>query len=115
MNKDGYRIIVGANDDRSSSQGARSLSDCLREVQGVLDVGRAKGDGTTMDLGSIVTVVASSTATLAIANGIADWLRRTRGTVLRIERNSASESVKVAVENIDPEAALRIAESVLGA
>lgn len=113
MTNERYRIIVEAGDDRAAGQGARSLSDDLREIKGVLEADREKGEQPTMDLGAIVTIIAASSATLAIAQGVADWIRRHRGTILKIERDPKADSIKVAIENIDPEAALRITETIL--
>jgi Effector Associated Constant Component 1 len=93
---------------------ARSLADDLREREGVLAARRSREGDTTMDLGAIVTVIASSGATLVIAQGIADWLRRRRSTRLVIERDPTSGSLKAVVENIDPAAAMRITEILRG-
>jgi len=65
-----------------------------------------------MDLGSVVTVIATSGAALAIAQGIADWLRRRRGTTLKIERDPHSGALKALVENIYPSTATGITEIV---
>jgi hypothetical protein len=40
------------------------------------------------------------------------WLRARRGAQIRIERDGKSGSIKAAVEGIDAEAAVRIAEIV---
>ena len=114
MAEETYKLYIEATDARAAGQGVRSLADDLRGVPGVLEVGRQKGAQPTMDLGAIVTVLASSGATLAIARGIADWIRRTRGTSLTIEKDPTSGSIKAEVHSIDPEAALRITEIVLG-
>ena len=66
---------------------------------------RKEAAAPTMDIGAIIGVVATSGASLAIAQGLADWLRRRRGTKLRIERDPASGSIKAEIENIDPEIA----------
>jgi hypothetical protein len=109
-----YRILIEAPDERAATEEARHLTDDLREVTGVIAADRQKANQSTMDLGSIVTVVVTSGATVAIAQGIADWLRRRRGTRLTIERTSRSESIKVEVDRIDAEAAVRITELVRG-
>lgn len=109
-----YTLIVQAPDERAATEEARRLADDLRERTGVLAADRRKADESTMDLGSIIAVLATSGATVAIAQGLADWLRRRRGTHLTIERTSGSGSIKLAVERIDPEAALRITELISG-
>lgn len=109
-----YDLTVEADDQAVASRGAAALADNLREAEGVLEADRRKADDTTMDLGAIVTVIASSAATLALARGIAAWLRARRGVRLKIERDGKSGSIKAAVEGLDPEAALRIVEIVRG-
>jgi hypothetical protein len=109
-----YILMVHASDELAATEEARRLADDLRDRTGVLAADRRKADEQTMDLGSIVAVLATSGATVAIAQGLADWLRRRRGTQLTIERTSSSGSIKVVVERIDPEAALRITELVSG-
>lgn len=97
-----------------AGEAARWLADALREVRGVSKVSREKEDPSAMDLGAIVGVVVSSGATLAIARGIADWLRRTRDTKLKIQLDPGSGSIKAEVERIDPATALRIVELLRG-
>jgi hypothetical protein len=107
-----YLIYVDGGDDSAAADFARSLADDLREAPGVLESERRKDDQATMDLGSVVTVVATSGAALAVAQGIADWLRRRRGATLRIERDPRSGSIKALAENIDPATAIRITEII---
>ena len=116
MSQEEYRIRVEAADEADATRGARQLADDLRELPGVLAAGRQKSDeAVTMDVGAIVGVIAASGAATAMAQGIADWLRRRRGTRLTIERKAGSGSIRVAVEGIDPDAALRITELIGGA
>jgi hypothetical protein len=115
MSQQEYQIKVEASDEADAAQGAQRLATDLRELPGVLAVDRHKADEATMDLGAIVGVIAASGATTVLAQGLADWLRRRRGTRLIIERKAGSGSVKVAVEGIDPGAALRITELIGGA
>lgn len=107
-----YRIVIAAEDERSSSEEAKKLADDLREVRGVTEANRRKGEDATMDLGAIVTVLARSGATVALARGIADWIRGTRMTRITIEKDPKAGSIKAIVENIDPEAAVRITELI---
>jgi Effector Associated Constant Component 1 len=83
MTTESYQLAVEAADDRAAGEAARYLSDDMREVEGVIEAERKKADHGMMDLGSIVTVVASSGATLALARGVAEWIR-TRLPVLVI-------------------------------
>jgi len=107
-----YRFIVAAEDQAAAGRGAEALADALREVEGVLDANRGKADEATMDLGTIVTVVATSAATVAIAKGLAAWLQARRGGSVTVWRDGKTGSVKAVAEGIDPEAAVRITEIV---
>jgi hypothetical protein len=65
-----------------------------------------------MDLGTIVSVVFTSGATLALARGVADWLRARRGATLVLEESSKQGSLKTSINGIDPATAERIIEKV---
>jgi hypothetical protein len=112
MEHESYEFIVEAEDQAMAGRGAIALADVLREADGVLEANRRKADETTMDLGVIVSIIATSEATLAIARGVAAWLRARRGATIRIEKNGKSGSIKAAVEGIDAEAAVRITEII---
>jgi Effector Associated Constant Component 1 len=112
MERDSYEFTVEAQDRATAGRGAQALADALREADGVLEANRRKADDATMDLGAIVSVLATSGATLAIAQGVATWLRARRGANIRIEKDGKSGSIKAAVEGIDAQAAVRIAEII---
>jgi hypothetical protein len=114
MDKAQYRFIVASPDQAGAGRGAEALADALREADGVLGAERTKADAGTMDLGAIVTVLATSGATLAIAQGIAGWLRARRQASITIERDGRTGSIKAKVEGIDATVALRITEIVRG-
>lgn len=107
-----YRFTVKAEELAAADTSALALADALLGADGVLEAVRSKGDGDTMDLGAVVTVLATSGATLAIAQGLAAWLRARRGVTVTIERDGKSGSLKAAVVGLDPEAAVRIFEIV---
>lgn len=110
-----YIIKIESESERSSDVGTSVLADNLREIVGVVSVDRFKKNDSTMDLGAIISVLATSGATVALAQGIADWLRSRRSTTLVIERDGATKSIKATVSQIDPEAAKRIIELILDA
>ncbi len=114
MERQEYRFVVAAEDQATAGRGAQALADALREAEGVLEADRQKADETTMDLGAIVTVIATSGATLAIAQGIAAWLRARKQASITVERDGKTGSIKAVVAGIDAEAAVRIAEIVRG-
>jgi hypothetical protein len=107
-----YKFLIEDLDQASASRATTSLGDCLNEIDGVIEANRSKGDSATMDLGTIVTVIATSGATLAIAQGIAAWLKARRGVSLIIERNGTTGSMKATVAGLDPDAAIRITEII---
>jgi hypothetical protein len=107
-----YTFTVEADHQAAAGSGAQALADALREADGVLAASREKADTNTMDLGAIVEVVANSGATLAIAGGIAAWLRARRGVTLKVERDGKTGSLKAAVSGIDPNVAERIVEMI---
>jgi hypothetical protein len=112
MVSESYRFVVGAEEQALAGSGAIALADTLREADGVIEAVRSKANDQTMDLGTVVSVVATSGATLAIAQGLAAWLRARRGVTVTVEKDSASGSLKAAVTGIDPETATRIVEIV---
>jgi len=114
MTNAAYSFRIVAEDPATAARATQALADTLREARGVLEVDRKKVDDATMELGTIVTAIATSGATLAIAQGIAAWLRARKGASLNIERHSDVDSIKVAVAGIDSGAAVRIAEIVRG-
>jgi hypothetical protein len=116
MNDERYWITVQAETADLAGRSATNLADAMLEIAGVHEVDRSKAEGQqTMDLGAIVSVIATSGATLHIARGIAAWLQARKNVKLVIETKSGTESVKIAIENIDPETARRITERVVHA
>jgi hypothetical protein len=112
MLTDQYFITLESESEQAADVGAQTLADNLREIKGVLSADRIKENKNTMDLGAIIGVLATSGATLALAQGIADWLRLRRSTTLVIEKDGATNSIKATVNQIDPEAAKRIIEMI---
>lgn len=108
-----YRIRLDSAFEGAAEQVTKSLADELREIPGVLESSRAKDSESTMDLGTVVEVVVSSGAALAIARGIADWLRGHRNIHLTIERDSKTGSIKGTADNLDPDTALRFTEIIM--
>jgi hypothetical protein len=108
-----YRFKVTAEDDAAANRAAQALVDTLSEREGVEEAQRVKDDQSTMDLGMIVTAVMTSGATLAVAQGIAAWLKGRRSVSLEIEQVKGGESIKTVVRNIDPGTAARISETIL--
>jgi hypothetical protein len=112
MVNESYGFAIEAAEQAAAGRSAIALADTLREVDGVLEAVHGKADTHTMDLGAVVSVLATSGATLAIARGLAAWLRARRGVTVTVERDNRSGSIKAAIEGLDPEAAVRIVEIV---
>lgn len=108
-----YYLNIQAEDEQAIDVKTRNLTDKLREIDGVLSADRIKYDKNTMDLGSVIGVIATSGATLALAQGIADWLRTRRDTTVSVEQTGSSGSIKATVHQIDPETAKQIIELLL--
>lgn len=70
MITENYKFIVAAEDQAAAGTSANALADILREADGVLEANRGKAGDQSMDIGTIVSVIASSGATLAIAQGL---------------------------------------------
>lgn len=115
METDIFEFVVDADDRGEAGRGAQAFADALREAEGVLEATRRKADPDSMDLGTVVQVVVASGAMLALAKGIADWLRARRGVTLTLERSGKSGSLKMAVKGLDPATAERIIERELPA
>ncbi len=111
MAEPAYRFTVVANDRAEAGRAAQALADRLRELDGVAAAERERASDAAMDLGTVVTALAGSGSTLAIAHGIASWLRQRRAVSLRIERDPAGR-LKAAVSGLDPAAAVRIIEEL---
>lgn len=112
MAQESYRFTVKAEDQAAAGRSAIALADMLREADGVHQAVREKVDESTLDLGTIVSVMATSGAMLAIARGLAAWLQARRGVTVTIERTRKAGSLKAAVKGLDPETAARIVEII---
>jgi len=113
MVDDTYLFAVHADDEALAGSSATALADVLSGLDGVVGVDRRREvDAPTMDIGAIVSVVATSGATLAVAQGIAAWLRARRGVTLTVERSSSTGSLMAAVGGVDPDTAMRIVELI---
>ncbi|MBP0595020.1 hypothetical protein J8I87_36240 [Paraburkholderia sp. LEh10] len=109
---DEYRLCLESDEESTASAQARNLADELRQITGIERAEREKKTEGTMDLGTVISILATSGATLALAQGIADWLRSRRGTKLIVERDASSGSLKATIEGIDPESAKQVIEGV---
>lgn len=106
MDTSTWTIRVEDTDAASAAREAGALADRLREIRGVASAERSKARGDTMDLGTVVTVVAGTAAATAIATGIADWLRARRGASVEIDTPSG----KVKANGLDQDTLLKLAK-----
>lgn len=107
-----YLFTLETESESVADAQTRALTDNLREIKGVQNAERSKINENTMDLGTVISVLATSGAALALAQGLADWLRSRRSTKLVIERDNSSGSIKLMIEQIDPETAKQITEMI---
>ncbi|MCG8295276.1 effector-associated constant component EACC1 [Pseudomonas entomophila] len=105
-------FTVEAESESIADAQARSLTDSLREIKGVEDAERKKRSKDTMDLGTVISVLATSGAALALAQGLADWLRLRRSVTVVVEQDDSAGRIKYLVEQIDPETAKQIIELI---
>ena len=110
-----FEIEVEAESRSGAGAGAGTLVDALSGIEGVVETRRLKIDPDTMDIGSTIQIIATSGATVALAQGVASWLRARRDVSLRIKRNPGSGSIEAEVRGIDPQTAVRIAELLVQA
>jgi hypothetical protein len=110
------RILLKITDEDAAATGdsARFIEDAARELEGVVDVHRLKSDPNTMDLGNIVEIVMTSGATIALAQGLAGWLKARRGAKVEIETQGTNGPIKTIVHGVDPATAQRIVEHHIG-
>jgi hypothetical protein len=109
-----YLLNIRCEDQALAGASTVALTDTLQELEGVLAERSKAAGASTMDLGATISVIATSGATLAIAQGVSAWLRARRGVTLTVEKDSETESLKAAVSGIDPNAAERIVELIRG-
>ncbi|HEY1631619.1 MAG TPA: hypothetical protein VGF56_09895 [Rhizomicrobium sp.] len=110
MSKDTYQVTVQGPSDLAASQSARDLAAALQEVREVVDVSTTRADTSTMDAGAIITIVAASHTTVAIAHSIYEWMSKDRKATIILDADHSGGKLKAALYNIDPAVAQRILE-----
>lgn len=83
-----------------ANQYAQELEHIARKLDDEVQVRREKPSPTTMDLGSVLTIVISSGAALALARGLADWMRLRRTAKITI-RNQHGEIIAAGLSSSD--------------
>jgi hypothetical protein len=78
------------------------ILDATRDVE----IARVKTDQSTMDLGTVISVIVASHAVTKLATGVADWLRKRNDVKLRIKDKAHAFEV----EGLSGEDALRVLE-----
>lgn len=108
-----YIFTISDENIALAGQSTVALINTLSTVPGIHETERHKADEDTQDLGTIVTVVATSGAALALAKGVAAWLKSRRNASIEITMAGPNESISAIVRGIDPEVALRITEVII--
>jgi hypothetical protein len=106
MAQETWTIRLTDADAASASRAAGALADRLREIEGVESAERSRARDDTMDLGTIITVVAGTAAATAIAQGIAAWLKARRDATIEIETAAG----KVRATGLDQDTVLKLAQ-----
>ncbi len=96
-----YEISFDDANAADANRYAEELQQILRQVDESVETTSIKPDQNTMDLGTIVGVVVASAAATAVAQGIADWLRKRQDASVTVKENG-----EVVATNITSEAAL---------
>lgn len=86
------------------------LADFLLDAAPDVEVERRRDDADAMDFGATLVLVLGTPAILALANGLADWLRKRQSATIKI--SDASGSVIVEATGLDSADALRIADKL---
>lgn len=85
---------------------ALSLQSDVRDASKAVKATLEKEDPSTQDFGSVLVLVLGTPAILAVASGIADWLRRERASI------TIKADGEVVAKGIRGEDAARIAEAM---
>lgn len=106
---DGKQVLRIRFEDVSVAEAgkkAAKLRQDLLDVSPQVEAEIEKEDETTQDFGTVLVLVLGTEAIVAIAKGIADYLRRDRGTI------ALESDGRVVAEGISGEDAARIAEAL---
>lgn len=103
MDEEQAQIFFEGVSPAEANRFAQELTIALLNSSPGARVERAKPDGATQDLGTIVSIVITSGAALALARGLADWLRLRRATI-------TIRKGEVSAKGITGKEAVRIAE-----
>jgi hypothetical protein len=103
-----YTIRFDEGSLRDQNISAAELGKTLKSINGVTDVIQQRERADTMDYGAALGVVLGTGAAVALANGIADWLRGHRRAKITI----VNESGKVILENVTGSEANKILEVI---
>jgi hypothetical protein len=91
------------------NQLAVDLRDCLRDINGNVQVERLRDNPDTMDFGATLGLILGSAAVIAVAKGIAAWLARNSGVRLEIRQSDGSVAI---LTNLDSRDVFRIAQAI---
>lgn len=97
-------------DSGGAGRAAMNLLDVIRDATPDVTAKLQKDDTTTQDIGTALVAVFGTPAIVLIARGIANWISRTRQTIV-IERDGEKVTFK-ATGRVD-ENAVRIAEALV--
>jgi len=76
--------VVVTDDLSFANRRIQELASALAEEEPSVSITQRRANESTMDLGATLAILLSSGAVIAIAKGIADWLRRRPEVILKI-------------------------------
>jgi len=110
MSESKYIIKFEGGDLAQANSYAAELRDALLEAaadkQADIDVSVSKGDATTMDFGATLIIILGTPAVVAVAKGVADWLKKRNTASITIETSDG----KLVAKNISARDAAILAE-----
>jgi hypothetical protein len=111
MQSTSFTIHFDGASSEAANKYAAELQRELEQASPDVRVEQRKDDKTTQDFGTtLVLVLGSGGAALAVAKGIADWLRKRTGTTITITQ----ENTKVTASGLGSKDAVRIVEHLTG-
>jgi hypothetical protein len=97
-------------DVRQANANAQSLRDAIRDEAPHAQVEQRRDDQESQDFGATLAIVLAGPAVVAIAKGIADWLRRHHGVTIEI----TTPDKKVIAQNVTARNVVEIINAAAG-
>jgi hypothetical protein len=106
MDRREFELAVEGPTESESQIYVRELEAVILDASRDIEIARVKTDQSTMDLGTVVSVIVASHAVTKLASGVADWLRKRNEVKLRIK----DKAYAFEVEGLSGKDTLRVLE-----